>query len=324
MNMKTIALVGIGHVAEYQLASLASSNQWTIVGATDINPKKQANLLDGVPFFNTIDELINLTKPDLVLVATPNVTHFEIGLKVINAGCNLLLEKPCCNNDIEMDRLVQAANTNGVCLIVALHATFAKDLRWFIEHNQDWNLGTPSFIHACFFDPYIVNGKLVGSAESLGGSWFDSGINALSVVASILPPNELKVLESRITRIPIEGVSDIQAIVELVKIQSGHQSARVLIETNWTLGLNRKTTQIFYADCYTEVMLDHSREQVLLIKDGQLEDTIRLANDNSRLVNHYSALFEDAYSRLACGKGNLDFAIPIHRLLFEAGELKSN
>ena len=58
------------------------------------------------PYFSNIEEFIYYYPPvDLVIVATPTYSHFEIVKKLLIAGYNVLCEKPICLSEIEAEDL---------------------------------------------------------------------------------------------------------------------------------------------------------------------------------------------------------------------------
>lgn len=66
------------------------------------------------------------------------------------------------------------------------------------------------------------------------------------------------------------------------------------------------------------MLLDHSNELVQVFREGNLIKSIDLKNGQPRLVNHYHGVFQEAFLNYRSRKSNLDFAIPLHRLLFSA------
>ena len=316
-----IAIIGLGHVAKFQLEALAHIDSIKLVGAHDINNERSSLLPPSVPFYKTMDEFLKNCRADLILVSTPNVTHYEIGKQVLESGYSLLLEKPCCQSKSEMFDLLNTAKRQGVFFAVALHAAYARDVKWYLSQIQTEkiNYGALSGFYCGFFDPYydIDKGMLKQSAQSLGGSWFDSGINALSVIGKFIEPTNLKLVEGRMTIVPTVPCSEIQGSATFEFLHSG-AFGQGIIETNWTLGLNRKISQLFYCLSNTRVTLHHSEETVYVHRDGQLIFTKSLRNRLPRLTNHYINLFKDIEQRFGENRSNLDYAVQIHRLFFAA------
>jgi len=120
--------------------------------------------------------------------------------------------------------------------------------------------------------------------------------------ASLLPPSvpfyetldeflknykaDLKLVEGRMTSVPAMLCSEIQGSATFEFLHNG-VFGQGIIETNWTLGLNRKITQLFYCSSNTRVTLHHSDETVYVHRDGRLIFTKSLKNRLPRLTNHY-------------------------------------
>ncbi len=202
-----IAMIGLGHIAKFQLDALEHLDSIKLVGAHDIRNERASLLPPSVPFYETLDEFLRNCKADLVLVSTPNITHYEIGKQILESGVSLLLEKPCCQSELEMFDLLNIAKQQGLFFAIAFHAAYARDVEWYLSQVQTGknNYGTLSGFYCGFFDPYydINTGTLKQSAQSLGGSWFDSGINALSVISKFIEPTDLKLVEGRMTSVPV-------------------------------------------------------------------------------------------------------------------------
>ena len=311
-----IAIIGLGHVAKFQLDAISRINEIELVAAHDIDPQQSVSLPSSTRFFVTLDELLSDSNADIFMVSTPNVTHYEVGKRVIESDRAVLLEKPCCNTMGELDNLVDTAQRNGRFFAVALHAMYARDLLWYLGRVKagDLDFGALTGFYAGFFDPYYQSGEIVPAALGLGGSWFDSGINALSVIGRLIEPQMLSLVEGRMTVINSLPCSEVQGAATF-KYSNGHG----IIDTNWTLGINRKVTRLYYSSSNTEVILNHSDESVLIIRGDEAILKKDLRNGLPRLTNHYVNLFRDIRNRFHEAKNNIGYAVPLHNLLFLAG-----
>lgn len=314
-----LALVGLGHIARYQLEALAQVEEVHLVAAHDLEPERAAILPDGVVFFSELDDLLSEGGADLIMVSTPNITHYGLGKQVLESGAALLLEKPCCNTEEELDDLVEIAARAGQFFAVALHAAYARDLLWYLERVAlgEMDFGPLTSFYAGFFDPYYQKGEIVLDARGLGGSWFDSGINALSVIGRLIPPAELQLIEGRMTTIDSLDCSEVQGSATFRYPHEGF-TGHGIIDTNWTLGLNRKTTRLYYGATNTEIILHHSKESIFVNRDGRRVLGRSFQGEYPRLTNHYANLFRDVAARFSRGEDNSEHAAALHRLLFAA------
>ena len=314
-----IAMVGLGHIAKFQLDALESLESIKLVGAYDIRSERAGLLPSSVRFYESLDDLLENCEADLVLVSTPNVTHYEIGKLVLEHNRSLILEKPCCSTEAEVVDLIETAQRRGLFFVVALHATYARDVEWYLKQISTGkiNYGPLSGFYCGFFDPYYDTGTLKQSAQSLGGAWFDSGINALSVIGRFIDPTRLELVEGRMTRVPSVACSEIQGAATFQFLQDGIWGQGI-IETNWALGLNRKITQLFYCHTDTRVTLHHSDETVYVYRGEQLILVKDLRNERPRLTNHYTNLFRDIARRFRENRSNIDYTVQLHHLFFAA------
>lgn len=75
--------------------------------------------------FRSLDELLKDETIELVIVNTPNITHFEFAEKVLKAGKNVLVEKPFTVNADEAQKLLKLAEE--------------KNLKISVYHNRRWD-----------------------------------------------------------------------------------------------------------------------------------------------------------------------------------------
>jgi hypothetical protein len=165
-----------------------------------------------------------------------------------------------------------------------------------------------------FFDPYIGKSGLERKCGiGLGGSWYDSGINALSVLALMADPASISIVGAQ--TFSSMNCDQTKACV-LLRCDVDGEVCTGEINTDWTLGLDSKTTLLSYEGA--TILLDHSNEQVV-IRDGQtFPKTISLKNGFARLTNHYVGVFRDLEGSFARHRDNVALSTRLHELLFGA------
>ena len=119
-----------------------------------------------VPRYMNTEEMLVSTDLDLVSVAVPTTLHFEIASLVIEAGINVLIEKPL---DLSIERarsLVKRAKKNGVSLMVGHIERFNPAVIKLKEMIGE--LGTPTIALATRAGPLPKKVKDVGAIIDLG------------------------------------------------------------------------------------------------------------------------------------------------------------
>lgn len=107
------AIVGCGAIATRHAENIQALGQLTGVCDTDPQRLKDFSAKYNVPGFSSIPELVRSCRPDILVICTPNGTHYENALEGIDAGVDMLCEKPLTNNVTHgkelVARLTQAA-----------------------------------------------------------------------------------------------------------------------------------------------------------------------------------------------------------------------
>jgi predicted dehydrogenase len=137
MSSTKIAVIGLGEAGyEMHLPALAQMKEVTVVGACDVDEGRRARAAAkfGVPVFADVETMLRESKPQVVVIATPPDSHVELCLRAIEAGLDIICEKPFVSTIEEADRVMAAAKTAG--RRIALNHEFREMpiFRSLIEH----------------------------------------------------------------------------------------------------------------------------------------------------------------------------------------------
>ena len=234
----------------------------------------------------------------------------------------LFMEKPLAETQAEFDRFARKRQEYAGHCTLALHAAFGQEVEWYCRERNNYKVdiaAVTSFV-AEFYDPYFDNGQLRQRATSFGGSWLDSGINALSVVCRFISPYDLVFCDSRMTRVKESDDLEVQGTVDIRFSRLGGRGAGV-IEVNWTTGRDKKLTTLGFDCSDRKLVLDHSAQEVMLRDQGQDQVLFSCDNGLPRLTNHYVGAFRDLASQMNAGTDNFGYCQKLHRFLYQAENL---
>ena len=116
-----LALVGCGRIARSHIDALrqhADRAEWVAVCDTQPDALARAVADTGAPGFASLDDLLQGSDPDLVVLATPSGLHPQQAIRVARAGRHVLSEKPMATKWDEGVAMVQACRDAGVKLFV--------------------------------------------------------------------------------------------------------------------------------------------------------------------------------------------------------------
>lgn len=91
--------------------------------------------------FSTLDDLLADEAIELVVVNTPNYTHYEFTKKALEAGKHVIVEKPFTNNFKEAEELAALAKTKGLHLSVFQNRRWDSDFKTVKKVMQEGLLG---------------------------------------------------------------------------------------------------------------------------------------------------------------------------------------
>ena len=115
-----VAVVGIGGIGPVHLTNWKQVPQARVCCACDIRPERQDCLEDKtLPFYTDLETMLQKEKPDIVDICTPSYLHFTHAMTAMEHGAHVLLEKPVCMDESQIDRLYAAAQKHRVKFMVA-------------------------------------------------------------------------------------------------------------------------------------------------------------------------------------------------------------
>lgn len=132
--MINVAIVGTGNISSAHVQGYQQfPERCRIVALCDVVPEKAARLakdhgLGPVEVLPSVEEICRRTDVDLVSVCTPPSTHADITVALLEAGINVLLEKPMAPSVAECDRILAAQGRSGKALSVVAQNRFRDDL----------------------------------------------------------------------------------------------------------------------------------------------------------------------------------------------------
>ena len=117
-----IAIVGFGLIGRRHADVIRRAPELELAAIVEPGPEGGiAAEAPGAPVFATLSEMLEVIKPDGVVLATPTPLHVEQGLACIAAGCPVLIEKPIAVTSQDAKLLTDAAENAGVPLLVGHH-----------------------------------------------------------------------------------------------------------------------------------------------------------------------------------------------------------
>lgn len=112
------AVVGCGAFGRNHARVYSQNPECDLVGVFDLDPARAATVAQesGAPVLASLDAVI--ASAQAVSVAVPTVAHAEVSVRLMQAGLDVLVEKPIAPSLAEADRMLEAARASGRILMV--------------------------------------------------------------------------------------------------------------------------------------------------------------------------------------------------------------
>jgi predicted dehydrogenase len=148
-----VGVVGIGHLGSYHLQKYRELSNCRIVGVADIKEERtrKATEMHNCLAVSDHRELIGLV--DAVSIAVPTVSHYRIAKDFLEAGIDVLLEKPITTTIAEADELIAIADAKGLIFQIGLLERFNPAIV-----ALETVMGKPLFIETHRLHPFFERG----------------------------------------------------------------------------------------------------------------------------------------------------------------------
>ena len=180
-----VGIVGLGGMGALHARSVRELGA-DVTAGVDLVAEQRQRFADefGARTYETHDDLIADDVVDAVIVTTPNRFHEPIAVAALEAGLDVLVEKPLAHSLASAERIAEtAARSTGVCM-VGFHNRHAASMAMFEEQRAGDRFGDLTHVEANYVrrrgvpgpGSWFTDPELAG-----GGALVDIGVHALDL-----------------------------------------------------------------------------------------------------------------------------------------------
>ena len=228
-KMYTIALIGCGRISFKHIeAFIDNADKLKLAALCDpVKTRAEEKKMEygksfpdaSIAIYADYQEMLRITKPDIVSIAAESGKHCEIAVNCLEAGCHVICEKPMALSVKDADKMIAAAKNNnrklGVCFQNRFNAPVQK-LRAALDTGRFGRL-----LHGMIQirwnrnENYYVEAPWRGTWEQDGGTLMNQCTHGIDLLQWMLGEDAVRVQAQirRFTR-PIEAEDFGAAIVE--------------------------------------------------------------------------------------------------------------
>ena len=179
--MIRVGLVGFGMAGRVFHAPLISSVEGLELAAVvERNSDKAVERYPDIKTYRSVEELLADASIKLVVVATPNSSHFAIAMQALEAAKSVVVDKPMAMASSEIARLAELAGGVGLHLFPFHNRRFDSDFQTIRKLIDDHSLGR--LVHfESYFDRWRpgLSTRVWKEDPGQGGILFDLGTHVV-------------------------------------------------------------------------------------------------------------------------------------------------
>ncbi len=188
MGKIKVAVIGVGFLGERHAKIYSELPDVELVGVVDVDHERAASIAEmyHCTAFSDIAPLIGVI--DAASVVVPTFSHYHVAKTLLDAGVDLLLEKPMTATLAEADDLIALAEAKGKILQVGHVERFNAGVRKLKEH-----IALARFIECHRMGPFVERGTDVDVI-------LDLMIHDIDIILSLTPS---PIVEVRAVGVPV-------------------------------------------------------------------------------------------------------------------------
>jgi predicted dehydrogenase len=255
-----VGVIGVGALGQHHARHLAQLGEVKLVGVCDLDSGRAASIAGelGTRAFEDIDDL--LQRSEAVTVAVPTPAHGEVGLRALERGVPVLMEKPLTATLAEADDLIASANRQGLQLQVGHIERYNRALR-----AAEPYLDGPRYIESLRLAPFQPRGTDVAVV-------LDLMIHDLDLVLHL---TQSEVLEVRASGLPV-----LSPHLDIANARVEFANGAVALATASRVSRERiRRLRLFQPNGYFSLDLASGAGEFMRVRDGWQPGTGRELTD---------------------------------------------
>ncbi len=246
-----VGVVGVGSIGRNHARVYSEIQNASLAAVWDTNPAaaREAAARHKCRAVESLDEFVKLV--DAASVATPTPTHHDIGMRLMEAGVDVLIEKPITESAEDAHRLVEGSIRLGRILQVGHIERFNPVL-----HVLEERIGTPRFIESHRLSPYPNRSVEIGVV-------LDLMIHDIEII--------LHLVKSPIASIDAVGVAVLSAGEDIANARLRFENGCVANVTASRISPEKlRKLRLFSGDAYLSLDYQNQSGEIYRKSEGQI------------------------------------------------------
>jgi len=238
-----VGVVGVGYLGKFHAEKYAASNQATLVGVVDVNEERALEIAKNLRTQALTDYRQLFGQVQCVSIAVPTQLHYRITRDFLEAGVDVLVEKPLTPDIAEARDLVDLAQAKQRILQVGHLERFNPAIR-----RLESVIKEPKFVECHRLAPFVDRGTDVDVV-------LDLMIHDIDVIASLV--------RSPVKRVEAVGVPVLTDKPDIANARIAFADGCIANVTSSRVSMKReRKVRFFQPDAYISIDYDQRRAQI--------------------------------------------------------------
>ena len=188
MDKIKFGIIGTGHIGKRHAEMIVRNKECELVAISDIAPKDSLALKPyNVPFYdNHIEMLSSHSEIDVVCVCTPNGSHSDISIDVLNNNKHVVIEKPVGLSKAKCEKVIFNALQNQKQVFAVMQNRYSPPSEWLKEIIKTKKMGKIFIVQVnCYWNRdirYYKKGGWKGTQDQDGGTLFTQFSHFIDII----------------------------------------------------------------------------------------------------------------------------------------------
>ena len=160
-----VAFIGCGHIAHVHLRFLRQAGYRVdaVCDSSALRCELFAQQYGITSWYQDVATMLAQERPQVVHVLTPPHSHRDLALRALEAGCNVLVEKPLCQSLAEYREIMALARARGLLVSVDHTRVYNPMICAARERIKSGELGAVVRMEYAYDDPSLLKGRHPGA-----------------------------------------------------------------------------------------------------------------------------------------------------------------
>ncbi len=190
---KGVAIIGYGGMGHWHGRKIRENNIVSLKGIWDIKEERRTLAREeGIYVYSSLDDLLADKEVDIVTIAVPNELHMPLAIQAMEAGKNVISEKPVCLSSAELQNIFDASARTGKLFTTHQNRRWDSDFLMMKQVYESGDLGDVFGIESRVQGSHGIPGDWRGEKEHGGGMLLDWGVHLIDQTLQITKDRKIE------------------------------------------------------------------------------------------------------------------------------------